>query len=154
MRPLTTAKAGTTVPQLDCQLILLRLGVVTQKRCDVGAKWIGIPQRRHERVVVYTSTWLNSECNQLFTGATCVSSARSVPAPRTTLARMSNPRPTAIFNRPSQGGAQLASDIPKGYIIFREGSRAAWQHFRCNTSGNGSTRYSECHGRVRCRITF
>ncbi len=27
----------------------------------------------------------------------------------------------------SRGGAQLASDVRKGYIIFREGSRAAWQ---------------------------
>ena len=39
-------------------------------------------------------------------------------------------------------------------IICREGSRAAWQPFRCNKSGAGSTRYSECHGRVRCGITF
>ena len=51
-------------------------------------------------------------------------------------------------------GAQLASDVPKGYIIFRECSRTAWQLFRCNKSGVGSTRYSECHGRVRCGITF
>ena len=60
-----------------------------------------------------------------------------------------HPRPTAIFSRSSRGGAQLASDVPKGYIIFPE----AWQPFRCNKSGAGSTRYSECHGRVRCGIT-
>ena len=40
---------------------------------------------------------------------------------------------------PSRGGAQLASDVLKGYIIFREGSRTAWQPFRCNKSGAGST---------------
>ena len=39
-------------------------------------------------------------------------------------------------------------------IIFCEGSRAAWQPFRCNKSGAGSTRYSERRGRVRCGITF
>ena len=37
----------------------------------------------------YTSTWLKREWSQLFTGATGVSAARSVPTPRTTLARMS-----------------------------------------------------------------
>ena len=66
-----------------------------------------------------------------------------------------HPRPTAIFNRSSRGGAQLASDVRKYIIIiFREGSRAAWQPFRCNKSGAGSTRYSECNGRFRCGITF
>ena len=60
-----------------------------------------------------------------------------------------HPRPTAIFSRSSRGGEQLASDVPKGYIIFPE----AWQPFRCNKSGAGSTRYSECHERVRCGIT-
>ena len=52
------------------------------------------------------------------------------------------------------GGAQLASDVLKGYIIFREGSRTAWQPFRCNKSGAGSTRYSECIGGVRCGISI
>ena len=62
----------------------------------------------------------------------------------------------AIHDPPpySTGGAQLASDVPKEYIIFRECSRVAWHTFRCNKSGAGSTRYSECHGRVRCGITF
>ena len=31
-----------------------------------------------------------------------------------------------IFNMSSRGGAQLASDVLKGYIIFREGSRTAF----------------------------
>ena len=39
------------VPQLASELRLLRLGAVTQKRFDVGAKRIGIRRRRHERVV-------------------------------------------------------------------------------------------------------
>ena len=59
-----------------------------------------------------------------------------------------------IFNMSSRGGAQLASDVLKGYIIFREGSRTAWQPFRCNKSGAGSTRYSECIGGVRCGISI
>ena len=51
-------------------------------------------------------------------------------------------------------GRSWQATVPKGYIIFRECSRAAWQPFRCNKSGAGSTRYSECHGRIRCGITF
>ena len=39
------------VPQLASELRLLRLGDVTQKPFDVGAKRIGIRRRRHERVV-------------------------------------------------------------------------------------------------------
>ena len=39
------------VPQLASELRLLRLGAVTQKRFDVGAKRICIRRRRHERVV-------------------------------------------------------------------------------------------------------
>ena len=35
------------VPQLASELRLLRLGDVTQKRFDVGARRIGIPRRRH-----------------------------------------------------------------------------------------------------------
>ena len=52
-----------------------------------------------------------------------------------------DPPPSSTLNRSSRGGAQLAIDLPKGCIIVREGSscRAAWQPFRCNKSGAGST---------------
>ena len=43
--------SGRILVLLASELCLLRLGAVTQKRFDVGAKRIGIRRRRHERVV-------------------------------------------------------------------------------------------------------
>ena len=41
---------GVLVPQLACELSILRLGAVTQDGIDVGAKRVSIRRRRHERV--------------------------------------------------------------------------------------------------------
>ena len=42
---------GVLLPQLACELSILRLGAVTQYGIDVGAKLVSIQRRRHERVV-------------------------------------------------------------------------------------------------------
>ena len=42
---------GVIVPQLACELSILRLGAVTQDGIDVGAKRVSIRRRRHERIV-------------------------------------------------------------------------------------------------------
>ena len=42
---------GVLVPQLACELSILRIGAVTQYGIDLGAKWVIIRQSRHERVV-------------------------------------------------------------------------------------------------------
>ena len=42
---------GVLVPQLACELSILRLVAVTQDSIDVGAKWVSIRRSRQERVV-------------------------------------------------------------------------------------------------------
>ena len=81
---------GVLVPQLACELSIFRFGSVTQYGIDVGAKRVSIRRRRHERVVEVQVHLAEERMEpELFTGATGVSAARSVPTPRTTLARMS-----------------------------------------------------------------
>ena len=42
---------GVLVPQLACELSILRIGAVNQDGIDIGAKRVSIRRRRHERVV-------------------------------------------------------------------------------------------------------
>ena len=82
----------------------------------------------------YTSTLLNREWSQLFTGATGVSAARSVPTPRTTLARMSRyvlarsrhllfPEPRILLDPPSRETSKIGV-LPSDRLLYSSASVA------------------------------